>query len=48
MVWLLAGWFVSLHPYYPLLSTVSTGIRAPIQEQRRFVQASDAVQVGQV
>ena len=31
-----------------LLSTLSTGIRAPIQEQRRFVQASDAVQVGPV
>jgi len=46
MVWLLAG--VSLHPYYHLLPTESTGIRAPIQALRRFVQASDAVQGGPV
>ena len=41
-------WCVSLHPYYPLLPIVSTGIRAPIQALRRFVQASGAVQGGPV
>jgi hypothetical protein len=40
--------FVSLHPYYHLLSTLSTGIRAPIQALRRFVQAWGAVQGGPV